>query len=63
MNAANKLYGLWAEVRKEDNSIDYINELCEQIKLFGTETNSLTKSIVLEKLENICVSIRKSLEN
>lgn len=63
MSAVNDLYNLYSVAKNEENSVDYIFELCEQIKLFGTETNTLTKQLVLDKLESICSSIKTSLNN
>lgn len=61
--ASEQLYDLWEVVHEEENSLDYIVELCEQIKLFGTESNTITREIVLDRLENICKSIRNTLTN
>lgn len=60
---AEQLYDLWDATHKEENSFDYIEELCEQIKLFGTESNKITREIILDKLEYVCQSIRHTLNN
>jgi hypothetical protein len=57
------LYELWGYTRQENSSLDYINELCNQIQLFGTESNKLTREMVLGRLERICEDIRTTLAN
>lgn len=61
MTAAEQLYKLWDATHSEPSSLDYINELCEQITLFGTESNKLTREMVLKRLERIVDSIKKTL--
>lgn len=61
--AYEKLYDLWDCAHQENSSFDYINELCDQIQLFGTESNKLTREMVLGRLEKICEDIRNTLAN
>ena len=53
MKAKDKLYNLFDEVKKEGNCKEYIEEMCSQLELFGTETNTLTKEMVKDKLEKV----------
>ena len=62
MKAKDKLYNLFDEVRQEGNCKDYVEEMCSQLELFGTETNTLTKEMVKYKLEKVLNKINKSLE-
>jgi len=48
-----KLYALYSEAKKQENSLDYINELLEQIDLFAHESNSLTKDHIEARLKQI----------
>jgi hypothetical protein len=61
--AVDQLYELWDVVHKEENSLEYIEELCTQLKLFGTQSNKITREFVLDKLEDICESIKHTLNN
>lgn len=63
MNSAEQLRELWHAARQEENSLEYIEELLAQIRLFGTETNKLTREHVLKSMERTCLGIRKTLEN
>lgn len=62
MKAKDKLYNLFDKVRQEGNCKDYVEEMCSQLELFGTETNTLTKEMVKYKLEKVLNKINKSLE-
>ena len=62
MEAKDKLYNLFDEVKQEGNCEDYVEEMCSQLELFGTETNTLTKEMVKYKLEKVLNKINKSLE-
>jgi hypothetical protein len=59
--AHEKLYDLWAEVKTEGNSTEYVDEMCTQLKLFGTESNSVTRQSVHDKLEKILTKIKATL--
>lgn len=61
MTATEQLYDLWDLTHSEPSSLDYINELCEQLTLFGTESNKLTREMVLKRLERMIESVRKTL--
>ncbi len=61
MSAKDKLYNLFKEVKQEGNCKDYIEEMCSQLELFGTETNTLTKQMVKDELEKVLNKINKSL--
>ena len=63
MNAKDKLSNLYDEVKQEGNCKDYVSQMCQQLELFGTETNSLTKQMVHDKLEEVLRKVKKSLEN
>jgi hypothetical protein len=59
--AHEKLYDLWFEVKAEGNSTEYIDEMCLQLKFFGTESNSVTRQSVHDKLEKILTKIKATL--
>ena len=61
MSAKDKLYNLFEEVKQEGNCKDYVAEMCSQLELFGTETNTLTKQMVKDELEKVLNKINKSL--
>lgn len=63
ITAKDKLSNLYDEVKQEGNCKDYVSEMCVQLELFGTETNSLTKQMVHDKLEEVLRKVKKSLEN
>lgn len=63
MSAKKDLYNLYSVAKSEENSLEYINELIEQIRLFGLEGNSLTKQFILDKLQHIVLSVKFSLNN
>ncbi len=60
--AHEKLYGLWREVLEEGNYKDYVTEMATQLELLGTETNTLTKQMVHDKLEGVLLKVKKGLE-
>lgn len=62
MTAAERLLKLYLEAKSEENSLEYIDELCDQISFFGTETNKLTREHVLRKLSWIVKSIEETLK-
>lgn len=62
LDVATKLYGLYKEAKNQENSLDYIDELIDQLSFFGTETNKLTKEHVRDRLLSVLDSINKSLE-
>jgi hypothetical protein len=62
MTVTEELYRLYAKTRCEENSLEYINELCDQISFFGTETNKLTREHVLERLSWIVKSIEGTMK-
>jgi len=61
MTATEKLYDLWKTAKAEPNSAEYITELCDQIELFGTESNTLTRDFILNRLEKIVDMIKATL--
>lgn len=62
MEASKSLYELYSRAKSEENSLDYIDELCDQISFFGTETNNLTREHVLGRLSEIVKSIKRTME-
>ena len=62
MKAAQELYNLYFKAKSEENSLEYINDLCDQISLFGNETNKLTREHVLGRLSRIVDSIKETLK-
>jgi hypothetical protein len=63
MKAHEELYELWNVVKKEGNCKEYVNEMFQQLELFGTETNTLTKQMVHDGMEKVLNKIKISLEN
>lgn len=62
MDASKCLYELYTKAKSEENSLDYIDELCDQISFFGTETNKLTREHVLNRLSQIVESIERTFK-
>lgn len=48
--AHEQLYDLWDVVKKEGDCTEYVNEMCKQLELLGTETNTLTRQMVYDNL-------------
>lgn len=59
--AHDKLYDLYAAVKAEGNSSEYTDEMCTQLKLLGTEGNSLTRQAIHDKLEKVLTKIKATL--
>ncbi len=55
--AAEQLQDLWDKMKSEGNCTDYVNEMCTQLKLLGTETNTLTKLMVKEKVKALLMEL------
>lgn len=62
MKATEELYKLYSKAKSEPNSLEYIDELCDQISFFGIETNKLTREHVLERLSWIVKSIEETFK-
>jgi len=62
MKANDKLYQLYSEVKAEGNCSEYVEEMCTQLRLFGTETNTLTRQMIHDKLEGVLKDIKKTLD-
>lgn len=62
MKAKDKLYELYSEVKAEGNCSEYVEEMCAQLRLFGTETNTLTRQNIYNKMEGVLKDIKKSLD-
>jgi hypothetical protein len=62
MEASKCLYELYSKAKSEENSKDYIDELCDQLSFFGTETNKLTREHVLGRLSQIVKSIERTMK-
>lgn len=59
--AHEKLYDLWDVMKAEGNSSKYTDEMCTQLELLGTESNSLTRQAIHDKLEKVLNKIKKTL--
>ena len=59
--AHEQLEKLWDVVKKEGNCTEYVSEMCSQLELLGTETNTLTKQMIHDKLEGVLAKIKHSL--
>ena len=55
--ATTELQDLWDKMKSEGNCTDYVNEMCTQLKLLGTETNTLTKLMVKEKVKALLMEL------
>lgn len=51
--AKQKLQSLWYEMKTEGNCMEYVSEMCTQLELLGTESNTLTKNMIKRKLQNL----------
>ena len=60
MKAHEKLYELYDEVKREGNCTDYVDEMIDQLKMFGTETNGLTRQMIHDKLESLLKALKNS---
>jgi len=58
MKAKDKLYDLYDEVKAEGNCKEYVQEMCTQLKMFGTETNTLTKIMVRDEVQKLLEKLR-----
>ena len=58
-----ELYDLWYKVKEVGNCTGYVDEMCTQLELFGTETNTLTRQMIHDKLEAVLKKIKKGLDN
>ena len=61
MKAHELLSDLFDKVQEEGNCTDYVTEMCNQLELYGTETNTLTKIMVHDKLEKVLDKIKANL--
>lgn len=52
-SATDSLYELWDVVKTEGNCKEYVNEMFKQLELLGTETNTLTKNMIYNKLNSL----------
>ena len=59
--ATKKLQVLWDEMKKEGNCSEYVKEMCMQLELLGTETNTLTKAMIKNSLEIVLDKINATL--
>ena len=59
--AARNLQDLWHEMKQEGNCTDYVSEMCTQLEILGTESNTLTKDMIKNKLENVIAKINATL--
>jgi hypothetical protein len=50
-SAAEQLQDLWEKMKAEGNCEEYVKEMCKQLTLLGTETNSLTKQMVGDAIQ------------
>jgi hypothetical protein len=60
--AHDELYDLWYKVKEEGDCKGYVEEMCTQLELFGTETNTLTRQMVCDNLEVVLKKIKKHLD-
>lgn len=55
--AQQELHDLWYKMKAEGNCTEYVSEMCTQLKLLGTETNTLTKLMVKEKVKALLMEL------
>ena len=53
MKAKFILYDLYALVKNEGNCKEYVIEMCTQLQMFGTETNTLTRQMVYDEMKKV----------
>lgn len=58
--AQQELHNLWDKMKSEGNCTEYVSEMCAQLKLLGTETNTLTKLMVKEKVKALLMELEIS---
>jgi hypothetical protein len=56
-----KLSELWDEMKQEGDCTEYVKEMCAQLKLLGTETNTRTKLMVYNRIKEVYKNIEKSI--
>jgi len=61
MKAYEKLLSLWFEVKAEGDCKEYVKEMCSQLELFGTESNTLTKQMVFSEMKKTLDKIQTTL--
>lgn len=61
MKATEKLKDLWDEMKAEGNCTDYVDEMVTQLELLGTETNTLTRTSIRDKVKNLLDKINATL--
>lgn len=59
--ASEKLYDLWHQMKAEGSCTDYVKEMCSQLELLGTETNTLTRQMVHDELSKSLDKIKRTL--
>ena len=59
--ATEKLYDLWHVMKAEGNCTDYVDEMMTQLELLGTETNTLTKTMIRDKMVGVLNKINETL--
>lgn len=60
MKAHEELYDLYDKVKKEGNCTEYVDEMVEQLKMFGTETNGLTRQMIHDKIAYLLEVLKKA---
>jgi len=59
--AHEQLSNLYNVVKAEGNCTEYVDEMCAQLRLFGTELNGLTRQMIYDKLKEVISIIKKTL--
>ena len=59
MTASDRLFLLYEIMIREGDCVEYLKELCSQLTLLGTETNTLTKQLVLDSVGEVLRQINK----
>ncbi len=62
LTAAERVVKLYDKVKKDGNCEQYVKEICAQLELLGTETNTLTKLMVRNELTYTLTRINESFK-
>jgi hypothetical protein len=60
-HATEQLKNLWDKMKSEGNCSEYVAEMCKQLELLGTESNTLTKRMVHNEMTKVIEKINHSL--
>ena len=59
--AAQDLQNLWDKMKQEGDCTNYVDEMMTQLELLGTESNTLTKTTIRDKMIGVLNKINETL--